>query len=89
MGHRKLSHSLATLLVNIREFYTDSSGTQRPGKKGIALLDAFFHLLMESVPKIEAHIKGIPLTFIILEDERPILILLPLSPGKTRRCGRP
>jgi len=36
-------------LVNIREFYTDSSGTERPGKKGIALkLDEWKELIKQA-----------------------------------------
>ncbi|KAI5970498.1 hypothetical protein CANMA_000407 [Candida margitis] len=40
-------------LVDIREFYTDANGEQKPGKKGISLTEDTYYKLIEAHNKIQ------------------------------------
>lgn len=40
-------------LIDIREFYTDSNGDKKPGKKGIALTEELWFKLLESKDEIQ------------------------------------
>ncbi|XP_066551501.1 activated RNA polymerase II transcriptional coactivator p15 isoform X2 [Amia ocellicauda] len=43
--------------IDIREFYTDSSGSTKPGRKGISLTTEEWSQLKEIVPEIDAAIR--------------------------------
>uniref|UniRef100_A0A6M2DQG1 Putative rna polymerase ii transcriptional coactivator n=1 Tax=Xenopsylla cheopis TaxID=163159 RepID=A0A6M2DQG1_XENCH len=45
------------VMVDIREHYTDASGDEKPGKKGISLSVAQFNKLVEIVPEIKENLK--------------------------------
>ncbi|NWI68517.1 TCP4 polymerase, partial [Todus mexicanus] len=45
------------VLVDIREFYTDTEGNLKPGKKGIALSLDQWNQLKEIIPEIDAAVE--------------------------------
>lgn len=46
-------------LVDIREFYTDANGDQKPGKKGISLTEETYFKLIEAHNKIQHALDGL------------------------------
>ncbi|KAI1418646.1 PC4-domain-containing protein [Hypoxylon sp. FL1857] len=44
--------------INIREYYTDASGTLKPGKKGIMLSPEQYVKLVEAIPSINAELRN-------------------------------
>ncbi|XDG04160.1 hypothetical protein ABKA04_003775 [Annulohypoxylon sp. FPYF3050] len=52
-----LSEFKGKTLVNIREYYTDASGSVKPGKKGISLSLEQYDKLVEALPGMNAELK--------------------------------
>ncbi|KAI4867349.1 PC4-domain-containing protein [Hypoxylon rubiginosum] len=44
--------------VNIREYYSDASGSLKPGKKGIMLTPEQYAKFLEAIPSINAELRG-------------------------------
>ncbi|KAI2606036.1 PC4-domain-containing protein [Hypoxylon fragiforme] len=44
--------------INIREYYSDASGTFKPGKKGIMLSPEQYNKLLEAIPFINSELRG-------------------------------
>jgi len=60
-GNRKVTVGIfkGTPLINIREFYVDKSGNEKPGTKGIALTVDQFKALQSQIDKIDEAVESI------------------------------
>ncbi|KAI5860185.1 PC4-domain-containing protein [Durotheca rogersii] len=53
-----ISNFKGKVFVNLREYYSDSSsGSLKPGKKGITLTIEQYHKLLEAIPSINAELR--------------------------------
>ncbi len=47
------------MLVDIREFYADDAGDERPGKKGVALAPDQWRRLLELAPRVDRALRSL------------------------------